>query len=142
MSIAYKIKKARVRFKQRVIKRGQDMAFKHMSLEQNKVFNMVKDLAIKYNEAIRFDPTSDEIIIAITKNLVNVKGEMLITLKGETVYIHNTTGFMSMSIPTEAYEVLVKVVEKQAHRERRKLKKEVKDRINEFLNKIIESDAE
>lgn len=134
MSISYKIKKARVRFKQRAIKKGHDIAFKHMSIEQLKVFNMVVDLATKYNDAIRFDPSSDEIIIALPK--------MLVTLKGEIVYIHNTTGFMSMSIPTEAYDDLVRVVERHAHRERRKLKKEVKDRINDFLNKIIESDNE
>lgn len=134
MSISYKIKKARVKFRQKTIKRGHDIAFRHMSIEQFKVFNMVKDLATKYNEAIRFDPTSDEIIIALTK--------MLVTLKGETVYIHNTTGFMSMTIPTEAYEELVRIVQKNAHRERRKLKKEVKDRINEFLNKIIDTEAE
>lgn len=134
MNLNYKIKKAYVRFKQRARKKGQDIAFKNMSLEQMKVFNMVKDLAVKHNESIRFDPKSDEIIIALTK--------MLVTLKGETVYIHNTTGFMSMIIPTEAYEYLVRIVEVQAHRERRKLKKEVKDRINEFLNKIIETGAE
>ena len=134
MSLNYKIKKAYVRFKQRARKKGQDMAFKNMSLEQMKVFNMVKDLSVKHNESIRFDPTSNEIIIALTK--------MLVTLKGETVYIHNTTGFMSMTIPTEAYDYLVEIVEKQAHRERRKLKKEVKDRINEFLNKIIETGSE
>lgn len=134
MSINYKIKKVRVRLRQSAIKKGHNMAFKHMSLEQLKVFNMVKDVATKYNDAIRFDPKSDEIIIALTK--------MLVTLKGETVYIHNTTGFMSMTIPTEAFEELVRIVERHAHRERRKLKKEVKDRINEFLNKIIETEAE
>lgn len=134
MSINYKIKKSTVRFRKRMKAKRERIAFKHISAEQLKVFNMVKDLAVKHNSAIKFDPRSDEILIILPK--------MLVTLKGETVYIHNTTGFMSMIIPSEAYEILVELIQKEAHKERRKLKHEVKGRINEFLNKIIETEIE
>lgn len=134
MSINYKFTKMFVRFKQRMRKKRERIAFKKISAEQIKVFNMVKDIAVKYNSAIKFDPKSDEILIILPK--------MLVTLKGETVYIHNTTGFMSMMIPSEAYEILVELIEKEAHKERRKLKHDVKKRINEFLNQIIEAEIE
>lgn len=134
MSISYKFSKSMVRFRQRMRRKRESIAFKKISAEQLKVFNMVKDLAVKHNSAIKFDPKSDEILLILPK--------MLVTLKGETVYIHNTTGFMSMMMPSEVYEILVEHVEKEAHKERRKLKHEVKQRINEFLSKIIETEIE
>lgn len=134
MSISYKFSKSMVRFRQRMKRKREKIAFKKISQEQLRVFNMVKDLAVKHNSAIKFDPKSDEILLILPK--------MLVTLKGETVYIHNTTGFMSMMMPSEVYEILVEHVEKEAHKERRKLKHEVKQRINEFLTKIIETEIE
>lgn len=134
MSISYKFSKSMVRFRQRMRRKRESIAFKKISAEQLKVYTMVKDLAVKHNSAIKFDPKSDEILLILPK--------MLVTLKGETVYIHNTTGFMSMMMPSEVYEILVEHVEKEAHKERRKLKHEVKQRINEFLTKIIETEIE
>lgn len=134
MSISYKFSKSMVRFRQRMKRKREKIAFKKISMEQMRVFNMVKDLSVKHNSAIKFDPKSDEILLILPK--------MLVTLKGETVYIHNTTGFMSMIMPSEVYEILVEHVEKEAHKERRKLKHEVKQRINEFLIKIIETEIE
>lgn len=132
MNINYKLSKLIVRFRQRMKRKNEKIAFDKISAEQIRVFNMVKDLAIKYNSAIKFDPKSDEILFILPK--------MLVTLRGQTVYIHNTTGFMSMVIPLEAYKILVDIIEKEAHKERRKLKYEVRLRINEFLSKIIETE--
>lgn len=130
MSLSYKIKKARVRFKHRMIRKRNDIAMKNLSIEQLRVIKQVTEYAVKHNEAIKFDPKSDEILIILP--------EVLVTLKGETIYIHNTHGFLPMPIPTEAYEMLVEVIEKEAHKERRKLKYEVKQRIHKFLDQLTE----
>ena len=131
MSLRYKIKKQVVRYKQRSAKKAQLLALNAMSIEQTKTYNMVKDLAIKHRDCIKFDPYSLEILIVLPK--------MLITLKSDTVYIHNTNGFLTVSLRTDVYEMLVKIIQIEAHRERRKLKYEVKLRINDFINKITES---
>ena len=128
MSLSYKIKKARVRFKQNMIQKRNNIAMKHVSIEQSRVIQQVINFAVKYNSAIKFDPKSDEILIILP--------DVLVTLKGESVYIHNTHGFLPMPIPTEAYEMLVEVIEKEAHKERRKLKYEVKQRIHKFLDEL------
>jgi hypothetical protein len=112
------------------MKRKRDeMAMKNMSLEQLKTFNTIKELAAKYNEDIRFDNKVNKILIPMPK--------MLITLLGETVYMHNTSGFASVTLPAEAFELLVECIEKEAHKDRRRLEKEVKDRLNHFLDNII-----
>jgi len=128
MNLNYMFLKMRVRFKQRMRRKRNEIANRNLSLEQIKVINMVTEIAIKNNSAIKFDPKSGEVLIILPK--------MLITLKDEIVYIHNTTGFMSMNIPTEAFEILIESIEKEAHKERRKLKYEVKKRINNFLNNL------
>lgn len=129
MNLSYKIKKMTVRFRQRMKRKRDEMAMKNMSLEQLKTFNTIKELAAKYNEDIRFDNKVNKILIPMPK--------MLITLLGETVYMHNTSGFASVTLPAEAFELLVECIEKEAHKDRRRLEKEVKDRLNHFLDNII-----
>lgn len=131
MNIMYSIKRQIVLYNQKRTKNFEKRAFKKLSTEEIKTFNMVKDIAIKNNSAIKFDPESDEILIILPK--------MLITLKHQNVEIHNTTGFITVNIPFDAYSILVKIVTKEAHKERRKLKHEVKLRIREFLNKISDN---
>ena len=101
---------------------------KSLTIEQLKLYNMVVSHAIKNNSSIKFDPESDEILIVLPK--------MLITLKNEYVSIQNTTGFYMDRFPSLPYDILVHIIYKEAHRERRRLKYEVKQRINTFLNKL------
>jgi len=115
-----------IRFRQRMKRKREKFAFSHMTKEQMKVYSMVTNYARKFREDIRFDPESDEILI--------VMEHMLISLKGEVVHILNSHGFYPSSIPSEAYEILVDVIKKEAHKDRRRLKNEVKIRINKFLN--------
>ena len=129
MNLSYSIKKVVVRFRLRMKKKRDYLALKHMSIEQSKVFYRVKELAVANNDSIKFDPASDEIIMHFPK--------LLITLKGDTVYIHNTTQFVTMNIPPEAFEMLVGILEREAHKERRKFKLEVKKRLNVFLDNIV-----
>ena len=132
MNVIYKFQKLIVLYKQRVKRRRLASALKRMNHEQMKAYNMVKSFATRHNDSIRFDPHSDEILILLPK--------MLITLKDSTIYIHNTTGFLTIPIETAPYEMLIDIIEIEAHRNRRKLKYEVKQRIEEFLTKISESD--
>lgn len=131
MSISYKIKKSLVRFKQRTRKKRENYALKHLSQECLKVFNTVKYLAVDYNDHIKFDPKARETLIVIKKLRI------LVTLKDEVVYIKNTVKFVTMPMPTEAYELLIEILEFQAHRNRRKLKKEVSDNLSDFLDDLL-----
>lgn len=131
MSISYKIKKSMVRFKQRARKKRENYALKHLSQDCLKVFETVKFLAVNYNDNIKFDPKAHETLIAIKKLRI------LVTLKDEVVYIKNSVKFVTMPMPAEAYELLMEILEFQAHRERRKLKKEVSDNLNDFLDDLI-----
>jgi hypothetical protein len=113
-------------------KKREKIAFSHMTKEQTKVYSMVTNYAKKFREDIRFDPESDEILI--------VMEHMLISLKGEVVHILNSHGFYPSNIPSEAYEILVDVIKKEAHKDRRRLKNDVKIRINKFLNEASYED--
>ena len=128
MKIKYRIKRIIVRYKQSLRTKRQLKALKKLNSEQSITFLKVKDIAIKNRTAIKFDNESNEILIILPK--------MLITLIDGTVKIHNTTGFVSIDFPIEGYELLVQVVNREAHKERRKLKYEVKLRILEFINSI------
>jgi hypothetical protein len=127
----YFVKRKLVKIKQSSRKKKSSIALKSMSSEQIKLYDMVISLAIKNNTAIKFDPESDEILIVLPK--------MLVTLKDETVIVQNTTGFYSDRFPSLPYDMMVRVIYKEAHRERRRLKYEVKLRINQFLNKLTKT---
>lgn len=133
MSIGYKIKKSIVRFRQRMKRKREKFAFSHMTKEQTKVYSMVVNYAKKHREDIRFDPESDEILI--------VMEHMLVTLKGEVVHILNSHGFYPAPMPSEAYEILIETIKREAHKDRRRLKNEVKLRINNFLNEASYEDG-
>jgi len=132
MNIMYKIKRLLVKYKQKSNKKNRIKALKALSKEQLTVLTKVNNFAIKNNREIKFDPASDEILIVLPK--------MLITLKNHTVFVHNTNGFYPCEFPNEAYKLMTDVIYKEAHRERRKLKHEVKERINDFLSRINDAD--
>lgn len=133
MKIEYRIKKMIVRFKHRAARKRLNYAFKVLSVEQLKVYNIVKEVAEKNNDAIRFDPKTEEI-------LINIPDKLLVTMRGGDVRIDNSKGFMLITMPTEAYELLVEIAEKEAHKDRRKLKKDVKNRLHSFLDNIAENE--
>lgn len=133
MKIEYRIKKMIVRFKHRAARKRLNYAFKVLSVEQLKVYNIVKEVAEKNNDAIRFDPKTEEI-------LINIPDKLLVTMRGGDVRIDNSKGFMLITMPTEAYELLVEITEKEAHKDRRKLKKDVKNRLHSFLDNIAENE--
>lgn len=122
----FKRKKVQVRRKKRKLE--YDVAISDLYSEELELFNKVSDIAKKNRQLIRFDPQSSEILIVLE--------HMLVTLKNQIVYIDNTSGFVMMKLPSAAYELLVKRIEKEAHSERLKLKYEAKLRIIKFLKDI------
>lgn len=122
----FKRKKVQVRRKKRKLE--YDVAISDLYPEELELFNKVSDIAKKNRQLIRFDPQSSEILIVLE--------HMLVTLKNQIVYIDNTSGFVMMKLPSAAYELLVKRIEKEAHSERLKLKYEAKLRIIKFLKDI------
>jgi len=132
MSINYKIKKAIVRIKQRNRVRIERNALKPLSFQQLKVYNTVIELAKTHQEAIKFDRKTDEILLIFP--------DKLITLSENTVRIDNTNKFYPINLPTEAYDLMVDYVSIEGHRERRRLKNEVKKNINKFLLEVSSMD--
>lgn len=135
MNLSYRFAKMAVRirryFKGKSNRTRERIAFKSLSAEQLKVFNIVKEVAIQNNDAIKFDPKSSESLIVIPDKL-------LVTLKHEQVRIDNSRGFMSINMPSEAYDMLIEIIETEAHKDRRKIKQDVKNRLHNFLDDIIE----
>lgn len=134
MNLSYKFAKiaAKIRrhFRMKAKRTRDNVAFKSLSAEQLKVFNIVKDLAMQNNDAIKFDPKSSESLIVIPDKL-------LVTLKHEQVRIDNSRGFMSINMPSEAFDMLIEIVEAEAHKDRRKIKQDVKNRLHSFLDSIM-----
>lgn len=122
----FKRKKVQVRRKKRKLE--YDVAISDLRPEELELFNKVSDIAKNNRQLIRFDPQSSEILIVLE--------HMLVTLKNQIVNIDNTSGFIMMKLPSAAYELLVKRIEKEAHSERLKLKYEAKLRIIKFLKDI------
>lgn len=122
----FKRKKVQVRRKKRKLE--YDVAISDLRPEELELFNKVSDIAKNNRQLIRFDPQSSEILIVLE--------HMLVTLKNQIVNIDNTSGFVMMKLPSAAYELLVKRIEKEAHSERLKLKYEAKLRIIKFLKDI------
>lgn len=128
MNINFWFKRKRVQVRRKKRKLEYDVAISDLYPEELELFNKVSDIAKKNRQLIRFDPQSSEILIVLE--------HMLVTLKNQIVYIDNTSGFVMMKLPSAAYELLVKRIEKEAHSERLKLKYEAKLRIIKFLKDI------
>lgn len=132
MGLIYKLDRLRVKARQRRRRRKYFKAVKELSSQQLKAFNKVKDLSKHNNSVIRFDPKSEKILLVLPK--------MLITLKNDTIFVHNTNGFTYVKITENSFEVLKGIVELEAHRKIRRLEKEVNKRIDDLLDNIDTSE--
>jgi len=128
--IMYRVKRGIVRYKQRIRSHRENKIFIRMNNEQLRIYNMVKDIVINNKSSVKFDPYSNEILIVLPK--------MLITLKHDMIYVDNTNGFLSIRLDIDAHDMLEKLIHIEIHRERRKLKYEVKGRIHKFIDKVSE----
>jgi hypothetical protein len=88
------------------------------------------NIGVTHNEYIKFDPEIDEIMIYMP--------DMLIVIGNYMVNIDNTHGFIPTEFQNDAYEIMQSLLKKEGHRNRRKLKHEVKIRKRNFMDKISE----
>lgn len=134
LKLMYKVKRLIVKYKQKFKVKKERRILNGMNKEQTKVFNMVKDIVINNRNCVNFDPYSNEILIVLPS--------MLITIKHDMVYVDNTSGFLSTKFKLDAHDMLKQFIQAEIHRERRKLKHEVKGRIHNFITKITDENKE
>lgn len=129
MNLNYRISRFIVRTKQNIRTKKYNNAVAKLNSEQLTVFNLIMEMATKHRACIRFDPEVEETLI--------VTPDKLFTINKYKVNIDNTHGFLPTHFPNGAYDIMEKKLKKEGHKERRRLKHEVKVRKQEFLDKIV-----
>lgn len=107
---------------------GYNKMIKNLQGNQIIIFDKIIDISKNNRDCIRFDPISSEIIIVLPK--------ILITISGQKINIHNSTGFLTQEMTGESIEYIKNIIMIEAHRERRRLKHEAIKRISEFITNI------
>jgi hypothetical protein len=106
---------------------------KNLTVEQLMIFNRVKEIAITNNSAIKFDLKTGEILIGLP--------HILVIIAGNKVFIRNTNNFHTEEFFTDTILVLRKIIEREAHRDRCKLKHQGKLRIRNLITNIGEGET-
>jgi hypothetical protein len=135
MNLSYKLKRGVVKFRKSMERKRRNYAMNMMNDDQKKIFDLVVHIAETYNDAIRFDPYDHKILIPVK---IGEEVEIMITMVNETVYIDNHKGFRPEQFRPEVYELLVEKIEKEAHKDRRKMELEIAKRKKAFINSISE----
>lgn len=128
MNLNYRLNRLYIRRKLKREQKRRDIALTLLTLEQKRVYNLVKELVKANNEAIRFDLKTNETLITLP--------HLLIVLQNKKVQLLNTNGFHTEEFPLEVYDSLMDFIVLEGHRYRRKLKQDVKIRINQFLDTL------
>jgi hypothetical protein len=135
--IRYRIARMKVRARKRGTIAHERRIMNLMSVEQKQVFDLVVNLAKKYPDEIRYDKDPEETTIIIPDVLITIYAGN----KEKLVSIDNHTGFHTQWFYESVFVFLNHKVDIEAHRYRRRLKYEVKMRIREFLNHIIDKET-
>lgn len=132
--LQYKIKRmnAKTRIKRRAVL--ERSALKTLNFEQKEIFDLVVGEARKHPEAIRYDRVDNETLIVLKDLIITIKSDS----KDYMVYVDNHRGFHSQWFYQAAYALMNDIVDREAHRFRRKLKHETKMNIRAFLRGIVE----
>lgn len=133
-NLQYKIKRlnAKTRIKRRLVLEKD--ALRTLNFEQKEIFDLVVGEARKHPEAIRYDRIDNETLIVLKDLILTIKSDS----KDYMVYIDNHRGFHSQWFYQQAYVLINEIVDREAHRFRRKLKHETKMNIRAFLRGIAE----
>ena len=119
-----------VKVKQRKQKKELVKVLKNLTVEQVLLFNKVKDLSISNNSAIRFNLKTDEVLIDLP--------HILLIINGNKIYVQNTNIFHFEEFPIDTVEYLMKIIVREANRDRCKIKHQGKLRIRSLINNIGE----
>lgn len=128
MSLGYQLERFRTKYRRHRKNRKVARVMRQMNSDQLKAFNKIKDLANSHRSAIRFDPKTGKIMIDLPK--------ILVTLKRNTIYVDNSSGFGYQIMTEDSYELLKEVIEMEAHKDRRKSEFEARIRVRNFWNNI------
>lgn len=132
--LQYRIKRmnVKVRIKYRSI--SEKSANKTLNFEQKEIFDLVVGEAKKHPEAIRYDRVDNETLIVLKDLIITIKSDS----KDYIVFVDNHRGFHSQWFYQAAFDLMNEIVDKEAHRFRRKLKHEITMNIRAFLRDIVE----
>ena len=114
----------------RYINNKNKNAMKLMNNDQLRAFHLVERVSSKCPECIYYDKFDGESETLLTQK------RLLITLHNKAVSIDNHKGFHTEYLPEESFNLLMRIVDKNAHRFRRKLKYEVRLNIRAFMDSI------
>ena len=105
---------------------------KRMNSTQLKTFNGVVKTCKENPETIRYDKVTGETLILFEAQNV------IITLKNNTVSTYNHTKFgPPVWFTDEQFKYLNSLIDMEAHRYRRRLKWEITDNTNKFLDEVF-----
>jgi len=109
-----------------------DKIRKSLNKQQLETFELVEQLSSDYPESIMYDKYSD-----FEETMIRLP-HLLVTMSDYTVHVNNTTGFNPASLPKPAYNHLMNIVDRNAHRYRRGLRYETQSNISAFIKKTRE----
>lgn len=131
--INWKIKRMKVKARQRRKLRLGLNSLSSITTEQKEVFDLVVMSVRKHPDQIRYDKITGETLILEDTRLISLYNSD----REYQVLIHNHVGFHSQWFREETFNYLQSIVDGEAHRYRRKLKHEVKMNILNFIRGIV-----
>ena len=104
----------------------KEQCYKKITSEQRDMFYLVSRVVSANNDKILFDPVSKETLIVLP--------EALYIIKNNEISILNHNRFVTTWFYDDLYEHVLEIINREAHRYRRKLKYQSTKNIREFIN--------
>lgn len=125
MNLKFKLKRVYVKSKVRRARKRKEKMINSLSMELKIIYDLILKISKDSPRDVIFDNLTGEILLA--------QRDLLIVINNYEVSIDNHTGFTKQKFPSDVYELMVKEVNKNAHRYRRKLKYEATKNLRKFL---------
>lgn len=125
MNLDYKVRRLRVEWRARAREKDYKKAISELTLEQKDIFDIIEGLSKSTPSCIKFDPEVDKSMLEAPN--------VLITLRSPKVFVLNSHGFHTEVFSKDTFDVLESIVKREAHRDRRKLEREGRNRVRAFL---------
>ena len=124
--------RAKIRFQHRTHAKKVKRLMKTMNSTQLKSFNGVIKTCKETPESIHYDKITGETLLFLKEQHVTI------TLKSNTVSTHNHVKFgPPVWFTDEQFKYLNSIIDMEAHRYRRRLKWEITDSTNKFLDEVF-----
>lgn len=134
-SIINQFRRAKIRLHQHAQKSKAKRLIKTMNSTQLKTFNGVIKTCKENPESIRYDKITGETLFFLKEQHVSI------TLKNNTISTHNHIKFgPPVWFTNEQFKYINQIIDIEAHRYRRRLKWEITDNTNKFLDEVFNSE--